>query len=215
MQASYVTQPANTETTDDDENWNLLAQASPERLSGVPRITHQDVPSNTRGERQHVLPEQAYLNMPFRSPVSPNHGPQEPKHHRSPVYSAQPILKKPSHESSVILSPGKSSGDAGSPARHIQGAGTACLRPFTRGQTVDHKNNEAEAESRYNQIQWQRLYQFYVVIPVDSRCCVGTAGPVTGRHVQHVLKCICKACMLLYASSNPNRPPTCHFIDCL
>ncbi len=93
------------------------------------------------GEKQHVLPEQAYLNTPFRSPVSPNHDPQEPEHHKS---SAQPILKKTSHDSSVInLSQGKSSADAGSPARHIQGAGTARLRPFTRGQTVDPKNNEA------------------------------------------------------------------------
>ncbi|DBA77834.1 TPA: hypothetical protein ACH3X1_009190 [Trebouxia sp. C0004] len=127
----------------------------------------------TRAERQQVLPEQ-HVNMPFRLPVSPNHGPQEPKYYRYPVYSAQPQevlasapygsiarhgtchkaeapfrLKKPYHDSSVIiLSPGKSSGDAISPAWHIQGAGTACLRPFTRGQTVDRKNNEAEAESR-------------------------------------------------------------------
>ena len=34
----------------------------------------------------------------------------------------------------------------------IQGAGTARLRLFTRGHTVDPKNNEAEDESRYNQV---------------------------------------------------------------
>ena len=125
-------------------------KTSPESLSGAPKTMHQDVSFAMGGEKQHVLPEQAYLNTPFRSPVSPNHDPQEPKHHKS---SAQPILKKTSHDSSVInLSQGKSSADAGSPARHIQGAGTARLRRFTRGQTVDPKNNEAEDESRYNQV---------------------------------------------------------------
>ena len=65
------------------------------------------------------------------------------------MYFAQPTLKKPFHDSSVvILPPGKSSGAAGSPARRIQGAGTMCLRPFTRGQTTNRTNNEAEAESR-------------------------------------------------------------------
>lgn len=83
----------------------------------------------------------------------------------------------------INLSPGKSSGDAGSPARHIQGADTACLRPFTRGHTVDRKQDEAEAESRYSHIRWQRLYQYHVVIPFDGQCWVGTAGPVTGYHV--------------------------------
>ena len=211
---------------DDDENWNLLAQSSPERLSAVPKAPYQDVPYITRAERQQVLPEQ-HVKMPFTVPVSPKHGPQEPKYHRSPVNSAQPqevlalapcgsiarhgtchkaetpfCLKKPSCDSSVIvLSPSKSSGDASSPARHIQGAGTACLLPFTRGQTFDCKNNEAKAESRYSQIQWQRLEQYYVAIRVNSQCCVGTAGPVTGHYVHHVLKCTCKACMLLYASS--------------
>jgi len=225
MWASYVTQPADTDKIDDDENWNLLAKASPERLSGVPRVTHQNVSSTTRAEMQQGLPEQAYVNKPFRLPVSPNHGPQEPKHYRSLVYSAQPQevlwhvpclaiepncaecvgigtiwlnskardmsqgwgtfdLKKSSHNNSVInLSPGKSSGDAGSPARHIQGADTACLRPFTRGHTVDRKQDEAEAESRYSHIRWQRLYQYHLVIPFDGQCWVGTAGPVTGYHV--------------------------------
>ncbi len=112
---------------DDDENWNLLAQSSPERLSGVPKAPHQDVPYITRAERQQVLPEQ-HVNMPFRLPVSPKHGPQEPKYHRSPANSAQPqevlalapcgsiarhgtchkaeapfCLKNPSHDSSVIV----------------------------------------------------------------------------------------------------------------
>ncbi len=143
-------QPAATDKLDDNENWNLLEQESPERLSGVPRITHQDVPPITGGDRQHALPEKANVNMPFRLAVSPNHAPQEPKHHRSP---AQPALKKPSHDTSVVvLSPGNSSGAAGSSARRVQGAGTICLRPFTRGQTTNPKNNEAEAKSRYNQI---------------------------------------------------------------
>ncbi|KAA6428353.1 MAG: hypothetical protein FRX49_01948 [Trebouxia sp. A1-2] len=73
--------------------------------------------------------------MPIRLPVSPNYGSQEPKFDRSSSNSAQP----------------QSSGDASSPARHTQGAGTACLRPFTRGQIVDCKNNEAEAGSKYSQ----------------------------------------------------------------
>jgi len=58
-------------------------KTSPESLSGAPKTMHQDVSFAMGGEKQHVLPEQAYLNTPFRSPVSPNHDPQEPKHHKT------------------------------------------------------------------------------------------------------------------------------------
>ncbi|KAL0035075.1 hypothetical protein WJX79_009974 [Trebouxia sp. C0005] len=46
-----IPQPADTDNIDDDENYNLLARASSERLSGVPKITHQDISSYHKGRK--------------------------------------------------------------------------------------------------------------------------------------------------------------------